>query len=47
MDIDQREGSKTGSLDYLKPTEGKAQINPQGVANSMNWVYINGLGERD
>jgi hypothetical protein len=23
------------------------QINPNGVANSFNWVYINGLGERD
>jgi serine/threonine-protein phosphatase 2A regulatory subunit B len=27
--------------------QGKPQINPQGVANSCNWVYINGLGERD
>ena len=22
-------------------------MNPNGVANSLNWVYINGLGERD
>ena len=35
-------------LEYLQeyPT-GKPQINPNGVANSFNWVYINGLGERD
>jgi hypothetical protein len=26
---------------------GKPQINPNGVAESLNWVYINGLGERD
>ena len=25
---------------------GKPQINPNGVANSLNWVYINGLGAR-
>jgi serine/threonine-protein phosphatase 2A regulatory subunit B len=31
----------------LVPPTGKPQINPQGVANSMNWVYINGLGERE
>lgn len=34
--------------EYLSvPTTGKPQINPDGVANSLNWVYINGLGERD
>ena len=35
-------------LEYLQeqPT-GKPQINPNGVANSFNCVYINGLGERD
>lgn len=38
----------------VKPSEylqtkhsGKTQTNPQGVSNSFNWVYINGLGERD
>jgi hypothetical protein len=30
----------------VKPA-GKPQINPNGVAESLNWVYINGLGERD
>lgn len=30
----------------VQPT-GKPQINPNGVADSLNWVYINGLGERD
>mmetsp|Transcript_11401 Transcript_11401/g.19240 ORF Transcript_11401/g.19240 Transcript_11401/m.19240 type:complete len:130 (+) Transcript_11401:14-403(+) len=33
--------------EYLTQQTGKAQINPNGVANSLNWVYINGLGERD
>jgi serine/threonine-protein phosphatase 2A regulatory subunit B len=34
--------------EYLpQQTTGKPQINPNGVANSLNWVYINGLGERD
>lgn len=26
---------------------GKSSVNPNGVANSLNWVYINGLGERN
>ena len=33
--------------DYLGATTGKAQINPQGVADSIDWVYINGLGEKE
>ena len=34
--------------EYLSvPQQGKPTINPHGVANSRNWVYINGLGERD
>lgn len=46
--------SKTESNKWEKPseylpasTQGKAQINPQGISNSSNWVYINGLGERN
>jgi len=34
--------------EYLsQKISGKPSINPNGVANSLNWVYINGLGERD
>jgi len=25
----------------------KPQVNPQGINDSLNWVYINGLGERN
>lgn len=46
--------SKTESSKWEKPSEylpassqGKASINPQGIPNSLNWVYINGLGERN
>ena len=28
-------------------TQGKSQVNPQGITDSNNWVYINGLGERN
>jgi len=34
--------------DYLPASStGKAQVNPQGITDSLNWVYINGLGERN
>ena len=34
--------------DYLpQMTQGKSQVNPQGITDSNNWVYINGLGERN
>lgn len=34
--------------DYLQMrTGGKVSTNPEGVSRSCNWVYINGLGERD
>ena len=33
--------------EYLTQQTGKPQVNPEGVANSLNWVYINGLGERE
>lgn len=26
---------------------GKATVNPLGITDSSNWVYINGLGERN
>ena len=49
MDIDQpkKEIAQLPSQYLGQPQSGKPQINPNGVANSLNWVYINGLGERD
>ena len=49
MDMNQPSKSRAQlPQEYLgQPQSGKPQINPNGVANSLNWVYINGLGERD
>ena len=35
--------------DYLpqQSQSGKTPVNPQGITDSLNWVYINGLGERN
>ena len=34
--------------EYLQvKTTGKVCTNPDGVSRSNNWVYINGLGERE
>ena len=46
--INKNKGATPLPSEYLNvQTTGKPQINPDGVANSLNWVYINGLGERD
>ena len=48
MNTDQTQQRRAMPSDYLQnQPQGKPQINPHGVANSCNWVYINGLGERD
>ncbi len=46
--VNKNRGATPLPSEYLNvQTTGKPQINPDGVANSLNWVYINGLGERD
>lgn len=49
MEVDLEETPlQVNPSDYLKKRPpGKPQVNPNGVANSLNWVYINGLGERE
>ena len=35
-------------MEYLSiETNEKPKVDLNGVANSLNWVYINGLGERE
>ena len=48
MDSSQSKPRAQLPSEYLtsQPT-GKSQINPNGVADSLRWVYINGLGERE
>ena len=51
MEVDQiNPKAKFAALpsDYIPAMAvGKPQVNPQGIQDSTNWVYINGLGERN
>ena len=50
MDNEQKSSFANSPLpsSYLpEQSVGKSKINPNGIQNSCNWVYINGVGERD
>ena len=48
VDQDYRIKNAPKPSEYLpQQATGKSSINPQGIADSINWVYINGLGERN
>jgi len=48
VDLDNKIKNAPKPSEYLpQQVSGKASVNPQGIADSINWVYINGLGERN